>query len=975
MGVRYALWIVVAAAAGAVVWLLLDDYGGGHAGNRSQGEQASLPADVAPVALRGHPAPRPGSTGVQATGEGEGPSVPAFAFGAPSGAIEGTVVDVDGLPLEGIRVHLDGLSEPRNMVTDVQGRFRFLGVPAHYSPWVWAAPGGRVPRGPKFGARVHIESGRTHEVVITLVEGLTTRGRVVRHDGAPVSGATVWVVVSSMWTVPTTYLAALTTESGSDGAFTLAGIPKSVPPSSVEIHAVAPGLPEGHASLGATLVEFDEEPRRPEDPITVVLGEPCFVRVQVVDEATGEGVPNARLGRGRNVVDELGRTDDDGWCRVGPIPPGRMGFHVRGTGWSAPYGREAVFIEAFPGAEPEYRHEMHRVFDLRGRIVYADGKPADDRAFGVVARREGMQVSTTCGQEFHFLGVSSGTWEVVVSSRGMEGADPDATDGSVLGRAFVETGTDDAVVVLYGKRPLDLEIVVEDGAGEALADGRVLVRSVDEEWNMHNVWGPRVLNAGRAVVTGVVHPLWVEVEPPPGSGWARRRVGPVKPGTPSVTIRLEPGHTIAGRVVDEQGSTVEGAHVRLFPDVDDAEHELFGWSHDHGDLWTNEDGAFEFDRLWAGAYWIWVEPPEGYATGDSTKVASGSRDVVVQARRRVGFAVPVLDAAGLPLAGAWVGVWSPPYFSDDSAIAAVTDDEGVAHLVGVDPEGNYCLEVKPPAGLRYSRRLWIEPWAPSTLPVRLPSANGVEGLVLDAQGQPIVGATVRLHRSDGSPASVSKTTAGGRFLFLQLTPEAVTLIAVSPDGRASSPRVEVAPPATDVELLVREGEGRLLVQIAEWPPTNESALPWRRKSSSYVVWDPAAPQDRRTGTPTPDGRLDVDGLDPTIRWSLLVRHSDRPLALRLDGLLADGTQRRVPARAPLTIEGRVTSPEAVWPHRVEVVETGNTYSIQDYERFRIDDLPPGRWTLRASAYKGRTQIYRTVVATGAKAPLIDFGPR
>ena len=50
----------------------------------------------------------------------------------------------------------------------------------------------------------------------------------------------------------------------------------------------------------------------------------------------------------------------------------------------------------------------------------------------------------------------------------MDGASVDATDGSVLGRAFIEAGTTDAVIVLAGKRPVDLKIVARDDTGALL---------------------------------------------------------------------------------------------------------------------------------------------------------------------------------------------------------------------------------------------------------------------------------------------------------------------------------------------------------------------------------------------------------------------------------------------------------------------------------------------------------------------------
>ncbi|MCA9317713.1 MAG: hypothetical protein KDB73_19670, partial [Planctomycetes bacterium] len=55
-----------------------------------------------------------------------------------------------------------------------------------------------------------------------------------------------------------------------------------------------------------------------------------------------------------------------------------------------------------------------------------------------------------------------------------------------------------------------------------------------------------------------------------------------------------------------------------------------------------------------------------------------------------------------------------------------------------------------------------------------------------------------------------------------------------------------------------------------------------------------------------------------------------------------------------------------------VVETGLSYDIDDDGAYPITGHPPGTWTLRASASKGRIRTYRTVTATGPQAPPIDF---
>ena len=76
------------------------------------------------------------------------------------GSASGRVVDPDGQPVAGLRLHVPGratrwLGEGRSVITDKEGRFRALGLVAGQEYWVWEP--GSIPR---VFAQVTVEPGK-----------------------------------------------------------------------------------------------------------------------------------------------------------------------------------------------------------------------------------------------------------------------------------------------------------------------------------------------------------------------------------------------------------------------------------------------------------------------------------------------------------------------------------------------------------------------------------------------------------------------------------------------------------------------------------------------------------------------------------------------------------------------------------------------------------------------------------------------
>lgn len=194
--------------------------------------------------------------------------------------------------------------------------------------------------------------------------------------------------------------------------------------------------------------------------------------------------------------------------------------------------------------------------------------------------------------------------------------------------------------------------------------------------------------------------------------------------TRRLTIRLQEGATVRGRVVNTEGQPV--AEVNVFAtDLD-------------GSATTGDDGHFEFKGLPAGPVELYGFTRTGAHVAEVT-VTAPARDVVLtvkQGRRVKGRAV---DERGAPLAG--VRVDEQVVTGADGRFAAEVQEEGDLEL---SLDGYQLLVLEKPAG--------------DLGDVVLRRTPTIEGSVVDAEGRPVSGASVRAGLSE---ATVSDTA--GRF--------------------------------------------------------------------------------------------------------------------------------------------------------------------------------------------------------------------
>lgn len=214
----------------------------------------------------------------------------------------------------------------------------------------------------------------------------------------------------------------------------------------------------------------------------------------------------------------------------------------------------------------------------------------------------------------------------------------------------------------------------------------------------------------------------------------------VDASTHEVTIRLEPGLTIEGRVLDEGGTPIPGVVVEA------ATGTLWGFGPD-AESSTGDDGAFRLVGLGRREYQIRIpRPPAPWAAPPELPSRGGAKDLVLRLRRGEAPLLVVLDFEGRPLDGATVVLYEvelrvSSVGSCREKSRTRTDAKGGVRLPPTDPTGPLYLRIEPPQDrddLRGSADGSGKPvpWNPKSGPIRLARGFTATGIVRDASGKP-----------------------------------------------------------------------------------------------------------------------------------------------------------------------------------------------------------------------------------------------
>lgn len=749
--------------------------------------------------------------------------------------------------------------------------------------------------------------------------------RRLRYDGFP--GALAWIL--GPW------MGAVTDAEGRFEAGTLVpGLPH-------DLLVRAPGFPPTPA--GPFVPEAGVA-----TPLQIHLPAGKTLRVRVLaaeDDAPLAGVAVSAEPEGARALDQdaavrrsdrlrrEARSDAEGLAALHGVVLGPLALSASLAG-RAPIRAQRTLWTA---QEAEQVLRLERTFSISGRVRLSDGSSP-----------EGLQVSLEADLGDHALGadgafvlsdVRAGRHRLEVSTAWM---------GSALLVVEVEAGATDVDLLVDGPVPRQVKVLVVDPEGHPVPQFDVCLAQTSSGASWEGTSGPIEVEAS-------LEPQWLAVTNARDAsgrplGLAPGLLGPIVSDGVERTLRLAPGLSIAGRVVDEAGKPVADAQVLAQAGAlpDDAPDLLSAGASARSDA----TGRFEVSGLLPGGHTLRVVAPDGFAALAPLEVQAGRMDLAVRLERDGALELRLEDPAGRPLPGATVSLaWA----GGQGGIGRfLSDAAGRVRLRGLKAGQAYALQVDPPGDRPEVGRLALKAWNAVAGDLRLPAARVVRGQTRDEQGRPVPQATIQAYGAEAWGGPTATSDAEGRFVLGHL-PEGPLVLGAwayvpgpAPGARARlfADEVPLPEPGQDLSLTLRPG-ATLEVRLNGLGPLTGDA--WLSLS------------DGRPGRPTlgadvrPDGTARVAGLDPRATYSAcaqVLRPTAR-IAYRA-GIAGDAGAVSLDLVPTRSITGRVLGLPAGRRARVEVRHGALAVDTRTDRAgaFTLEGLPPGRWLVLARTSDG-----------------------
>lgn len=842
-------------------------------------------------------------------------------------------------------------------VADADGRYR---VAAPGALWLEARAAGRLPRRATLTA-AQIGAGRAP--TLALERAAVLAGRVVDAAGRGVAGAWVSAALEAVPGAPRQDGPVAGSSSGADGAFSL-GLLRAAELYTVQ--AVRPGF------LPARVKAVTGSRARKAAPVALVLlaARQVVGRVQGADRQPVAGAEirlrpaasaedrerQARLRAASPDSPPQAVSDAAGRFTVAEAPGLDLDVAVARTGF-APL--ELRGVKLAPGTGPA---------DL-GALTLTPGA----RVAGQVVDGRGRPVA---GASVFRLLQAGQPGEL---AEGLRDRKPDAATGADGRFALADLSPGLPVHLLVTARgylpeirrgvqpPTAKPVVVRLQAGVSLA-GRV----IDEAGRpvpgaeVELVWAPSVpgherLQAGAAVSRHATADRDGRFEIPdlpldrvtlavdaPGFAPSRgvEAALPLPKGE-ELTVRLERGATLEGRVSTSAGEPVSGVRILVGPAA--------GVSDD--------DGVYRVDGVQPGPRVVEARHPAYETLRRPVSLDAGANhlDLVLPAGQEVRGRV--VDPAGEPMPGAMVQLGSEAP-RDPRWYRARADADGAFTLA---PVGRGTFRLRASAdGYADGEIDGVEVGAEAVdgLVVTLQAAGRIHGRILGLQPAELPGVEVRA--SDGSgDERLAEVDAAGGYALAGLAPGDWRLEATVEDGRrAAQARVPLPPGGDAVRDLEFQGLSLAGEVLFDDRPLDETQVSLRGQRWSV----------ERTVTTDYDGRFRFEDLEPDTYWltltndrDLLVHNqlvevaADREVTIRLEASDVTGVVTDAGSRKPLG-QAMVTLRHVASGDRPEYLVAAGT---EDDGGFILPHVPPGRYRLTATR-DGYSTVERDLDVPGGR---------
>ena len=897
------------------------------------------------------------------------PGTPVTIGLARGGTIEGIVRDGEtGQPAPGVRVEtrdkdaIGTAEEPDagriHATSDAQGRFTLarLGVGRHD---VTARARGRGS-----ARRKDVASGT--RVELTVRPSATLYGVVTGPDGTPVGGAFVWPIgVRGGQVVPPE-------RSDARGRYEVAGLAGGLYDVAARADGFAPSLaPDVVLSArNETRLDVALQPgARVTGRLVDTKETPLAGRI-ALGEVSGHPTPGVLLDR------FVAQTDADGRFVLDAVP---VGDHALGANAPGQAPKRVEFSVVATHRQVDLGDvRMETGLTIRGRVRTRSGEAVADasvQAYSMSGRSSiAPRTSTDADGAFVLAGLEPETYRVSAFVRGQ---------GAVS--AEVEPASEPVELVLDPGGTIVGRVV--DDRGRPVDAFRVVARSVVQGQPLS--FSPFETDDGRFELPNVEAGSYVvSVEANEhGSATVPARVVGSRP-TDVGTVKLQPGSSLRGTVVDSAGASVEGARVEVIRPPSSQTSVSFGTE---PEILTDRSGAFEAKGLEPGSLELRASHPDYAISPPATILVESGQPVpevrlVMDSGGRIEGSLRRRD--GTPIGAALLSVAAAgPTRMAEPSTATQADGSFVAEHV---PAGRVRVTAFTPSGqsqfrsavtrevdVREGETVRVDMVVREVLLAGRVTRSGTPapGLRVTAEGTHMTSFGARGQTAppaSGGPERMrALTREDGGFEMRLDEPGTIRLNVESADGRNRFPSRRIEVPDTETFAVDLDFPGVPVGGIVVDAET-DAPLPY-----AFVF---AAPKPWRegggTGRTGPDGRFQLE-LEPGA-FRLGANDKDGRYAnAQIDVSVGPAglADVRIALSAGLRIAGRAVDPEGRSVPGVEVQAVamtqdagGSAETLADGS-FEIRGLRPGAYVLKAWSASGLYGLASDVEAGALAVPL------
>ena len=303
-------------------------------------------------------------------------------------------------------------------------------------------------------------------------------------------------------------------------------------------------------------------------------------------------------------------------------------------------------------------------------------------------------------------------------------------------------------------------------------------------------------------------------------------VPPFEPGVAADPVRivLTKGRKAWGRVVDTDGGPVAGAEVKLRWPADNERFLFLDRLDATEPTATDERGEFSFPAVSAGEYEVFLSHAEYVRHGNPRAEVPGGGEggidlgvfTLVAGAKIHGL---VTNPEGEPVAGATIRARDLGSMDRDQDRTATSDTDGAFRLTGL-PHELIDLQVRADG---YTSRLLrgARPGTEEPIVIELKTSALLTGRVVDTDGRPAAGASVRLKPDDftlmlGLDARDLRKRADGdgRFRFEHVGPGIWSLEATEGQATAKVDGIELQPGTQREVDLQLQAQDQLTVIVS-----------------------------------------------------------------------------------------------------------------------------------------------------------------